>query len=167
MLPLVWSLEHSSLIRHSDFGIRVLNFRAMSQRHIESDPLFQLLTDALRAGPESTEWREAVARVAERGEAADEFALLYRARERLAQGKEYKSIRPGPTFTRKVMGKIEEEASQVKKGVPWANVIAVISALAMAGVIAAVAYMLVSRPSDSSTPETEVPASLFSHQQDQ
>jgi hypothetical protein len=138
----------------------------MPHVNLEHDPLFQLLTDALRAGPESAEWREAVQRVAERGEAADEFTLLCKARERLAQGKEYKSVRPGPTFTRNVMTKIDEEASQAKRGVPWASVIAIVSFFAIIVVVAAIAYMVTSRSDVITTPKPASPATSVSPSQD-
>lgn len=115
----------------------------MAQANLEHDPLFELLTDALRAGPESPQWREAVQRVREADSTiVDEFGLLSRARERLAQGREYRSLRAGPTFTRRVMDRIEEEASQAKSGVPWASVIAVFSLIIMVGAVAGIIYLL-------------------------
>jgi len=57
----------------------------------ESDLQLVALTDALRAGPGSPEWRDAVARIrAQGGDQADEYLLLCTAREHLASGKSYR-----------------------------------------------------------------------------
>ena len=65
---------------------------------VENDPFFQLLTDALRAGPASPPWREAVAKLREQGgdgpgPGSDEYRLLIEARQNLEVGK---GLSPGP-----------------------------------------------------------------------
>jgi hypothetical protein len=92
-----------------------------------------------------------VQRVREGGGDVDEFTLLCRARQRLQQGREYRAVRPGPTFTRRVMSGIEEEAAQVKKGLPWASVIAGGLLVAMLLAIVGVAYLLISPAGDRSS----------------
>src|SRR5438128_1152250 len=92
---------------------------------LQSDQFMTLLTDALRSGPGSPEWHQAVRQLRTSSEqgaaAADEYAMLYAARERLEAGKEYRSIRPGPGFTRKVMASVDEEGRNGPGGVPTAN----------------------------------------------
>src|SRR5688500_14006835 len=76
----------------------------------------QLLTDALRAGPGTPEWRAAMETVAPVGAGggggADEYKLLYAARERLASGRQYREVRAGPGFTRRVFDAIEDEEAE-------------------------------------------------------
>src|SRR3954463_2717514 len=85
----------------------------MSHAPVETDPLFQLLTDALRAGPGSPEWHQAVAKVREGGvaapEHADEFRLLVAVREHLESGRDWRAVRAGPGFTRKLFERLDEE----------------------------------------------------------
>src|SRR3954469_18799622 len=134
----------------------------MADVQIESDPLFQLLTDALRAGPRSAEWSEAVTRLREGGGAteADEYKMLLRAREDLESGKEYKSVRAGTGFTRNLFGKIDEEKEQAKrKGLPTATILAIGAGVVIVGVLAVVA-ILVSRGSHDAT-GGETPPALF------
>src|SRR5215218_9833460 len=103
----------------------------MAQANVDADPLFQLLTDALRAGPGSPEWHQAVAKLREGGaEHADEYRLLITAREHLESGKDYRSVRAGPGFTRKLLDNLDKEqagAGTKRRGVPTANLIATIS----------------------------------------
>jgi hypothetical protein len=78
----------------------------------ETDEFLTLLTDALRAGPASPQWHEAVARLRNSGILdSNEYHLLFNARENLESGREYRTIRAGPEFTRKVMNEIEQEAA--------------------------------------------------------
>ena len=96
---------------------------------IELDPFFQLLTDALRAGPGSPEWHQAVSRV-KAGETGqdDEYALLVQARENLATGKEYRQVQAGAGFTRKLLSNIEADAAAKKKSPLSASLISYIGA---------------------------------------
>ncbi|QOV87865.1 hypothetical protein [Humisphaera borealis] len=117
---------------------------------IESNPLFGLLTDALRAGPGSPEWHQAVAKLRSEGLAdSDEYRLLVQVRENLESGRDYRSVRAGPGFTRKVLEGIENEkqvGGAKTGGIPLANVIAVISVIAIIGVLAYLGYQLFPRP---------------------
>jgi hypothetical protein len=107
-----------------------------------SDEKLKLLTDALRAGPGSPEWRAAVAEFRENGSVEDEHSLLLRVREHLASGRSYRAVRAGPAFTRKVIEGIEAE-EQAQAGVtPNANWIAAIAALVIVAVVAVVAFLV-------------------------
>lgn len=101
----------------------------MEEQLNTSDPFLQLLTDALRAGPGSPEWHQAVARInaGEKGP-EDEYAMLVRARENLASGKAYREVKPGVGFTRKVMQGINTESPGSRKGPISASLISYIGA---------------------------------------
>jgi hypothetical protein len=118
----------------------------MTELDFESSQL-QLLTDALRAGPGSPEWRAAMESVAPAGGGgADEYKLLYAARERLASGRQYREVRAGPGFTRRVFDAIEQEDDSdgaTPAALPAANLIAAISALVILGVLAIVAWLII------------------------
>jgi hypothetical protein len=125
----------------------------MAQANVEADPMFQLLTDALRAGPGSPEWHQAVGKLRAGGmNYADEYQMLIEAREHLESGKEYRSVRAGAGFTRKLLEGIdkEEPPGAARPGwLPTANVIAALSAMAILAVLAFVVYQLWPTP----TPE--------------
>src|SRR2546421_8100566 len=95
---------------------------------LQSDEFMTLLTDALRAGPGSPEWSQAVKALRASNQNMDEYTLLYTAREHLESGKDYRSVRAGPGFTRKLLGGIEQE-SQSGTGVPTASIIALLAAV--------------------------------------
>jgi hypothetical protein len=82
------------------------------EEDLQIDPFLQLLTDALRAGPGSPEWHEAVRRV-KAGETGpdNEYAMLVQARENLASGKNYRQVRAGVGFTRKVLAEVDKDAA--------------------------------------------------------
>src|SRR5438034_11400942 len=102
-------------------------FTAMTELDFESDPKLELLTDALRAGPGTPQWRQALSAV-EHTPGADEFKALYTARERLASGRTYREVRAGPGFARKVFEAIDEqEATRGPRLPAAANLIAAAS----------------------------------------
>src|SRR5437660_11897550 len=97
----------------------------------ESDQKLRLLTDALRAGPGTPQWRAALDEFRPATEAAaptadeqQEYQLLLRAREDLASGRAYREVRAGPAFTRKIFEQIEREPAANDKIFPTANWIA-------------------------------------------
>jgi len=120
----------------------------------ESDQRLRLLTDALRAGPGSPEWRDAIAQF--RGElhasGLEDQEFLLRVREHLASGKSYREIRAGAGFTRKVIEAVDREAEQRPGISPDANWIALISALVLVGVISIIAYFVWPKGSDGNVP---------------
>jgi hypothetical protein len=119
---------------------------------VDSDPFLKLLTEALRAGPGSPEWHQAVARVRASGSSdgsgaqADEYRMLIAAREHLESGKEYRAVRAGAGFTRKVMEGIEREGrGDERRGPPTATLIAIASGLVILAVVVVVAILVYPR----------------------
>src|SRR3712207_4215921 len=103
----------------------------MPHANAEADPMFRLLTDALRAGPGSPEWHQAVARLklsdGAQDPSLDEYQLLIEARAHLERGKGYKSVRAGAGFTRKLFEDIErgDGPGGATRGLPTAHIVAV------------------------------------------
>jgi len=123
----------------------------MAETAIESDPLFTLLTDALRAGPGSPQWSQAVSAIKGRGDSASEYQALITARDNLESGKEYRSVRAGAGFTRKVMKQLDESAApDSPSGLPTTTWVAALSAVAIVLVLGFIAYLLI--PSEIPTP---------------
>src|SRR5690349_14904038 len=111
---------------------------------LQSDQFMTLLTDALRAGPGSPEWHQAVGvlRASGGAQGADEFQMLVRAREDLESGRDYRSVRGGPGFTRKVLTEIEQEAPGKSRGLPSANLIALLAGGVLIAVVTVIAVIL-------------------------
>lgn len=108
----------------------------------ESDPLFQLLTDALRAGPGSPQWADALAKLRDGGvQGADEYKLILRAREDIELGRDYRKVSAGPGFTRKVLEGIEREGMR-RTALPTATIVAILAGLVILGVIATVIVIM-------------------------
>jgi hypothetical protein len=105
------------------------------QIDVENDPFLVLLTDALRAGPGSPEWRDAVAKLKAGGTEADEYRLLIEAREALENGREYRSVRAGPGFTRKLLNNLETDQVKPTRAFPLTGFIAGMAVLVIAAVI--------------------------------
>lgn len=116
----------------------------MATLDFESDPMLTALTDALRAGPGSAQWRDAVHRLREQGGSqADEYLLLCTARERLASGRTYREIHAGPGFSRKVMEAVEvERAGGPSRVAPTAGFVALLCAGIVVLVVASVGYFV-------------------------
>lgn len=115
------------------------------------DPMLVLITDALRAGPGTPEWHDAVTHLRTSGrQDADEYQMLYTAREHLASGREYREVRAGPGFTRKVLESIDRQAMSTHRNIPAATVIGMASLLLVVCAIFAIAKFLM--PPDSPKP---------------
>src|SRR5258708_1693394 len=114
---------------------------------LQSEQFMTLLTDALRSGPGSPERHQAGELLRASEQNVDEYTLLYKAREHLESGKEFRTVRAGTGFTRKVLEQIEEQAKA--PAVPTANLIALLAAGAILAVVAVVGFMLLR----GSTPE--------------
>jgi hypothetical protein len=114
----------------------------MAESAIESDPLFTLLTDALRAGPGSPQWSQAVATLRERGQDVYDVQSLIEARKNLEAGREYRTVRAGAGFTRKVMAGVDQTSQESGGGVPTANLVAIFSAVVIVLVLGAIAMLL-------------------------
>src|SRR5438105_4756971 len=93
--------HHSSLVT----GV------AMATIDLNDERMFELVTEALRAGPGSPQWHQAVTLLRESGESGEDYAVLLAAREHLESGREYRAVKAGPKFTRKVMEEIDKEAA--------------------------------------------------------
>src|SRR3954451_13959202 len=126
----------------------------MPELDFETDSFLQLLTDALRAGPGSPSWHEALQRLRSGGiEHADEYRLLVTAREHLESGRSYRSIRAGTGFTQRLMSAIDEESARGGPRRPQtASLIAIGAAAEMVIVLGVVGYLLWTAAQRSSTP---------------
>lgn len=135
----------------------------MATLDFESDPQLIALTDALRAGPGSPQWRDAVARLREQGgDQADEYLLLCTAREHLASGKGYREIHAGPGFSRKVMEAVEQEQSGERaKVAPTAGIVVLLSALLIVAVVGSVGYFMWRTSGTSAPPKQDLSQVLF------
>jgi hypothetical protein len=99
---------------------------------ISGDPFLQLLTDALRAGPGSPEWHQAVNKLRRDGLEGSDHAMLIAVREHLANGKDYRAVRAGPGFTRRLMEQLDDEPTGPRRSLPIATLLAFIGAAALA-----------------------------------
>jgi hypothetical protein len=109
----------------------------------ESDQLLELLSEALRAGPGSDAWRQAVELLrAQPGPQADEYLLICTARQHLESGKSYRSVRAGPGFTRKVLARIEHEPVRRPRRLSTPGLIALISGVVLAVLLVLLGWLL-------------------------
>jgi hypothetical protein len=108
---------------------------------IHSEAFESLLAEALRSGPGSPPWRQAVEVLRDAGTDGEEYAMLCRAREDLESGKDYRSVRAGAGFTRKLMEKIENERPP-QWALPTASLIAMLATGVIVIVIAAVCWLI-------------------------
>ena len=118
----------------------------------EHDPFFQLLTEALRAGPGSAQWGEAVAKLRDGGlEGGDEYKLILRAREDIGLGRDFRKVSAGPGFTRKILDAVEREGAR-GSGVPTATIVAILSGIVILAVIVTV-IVIMSRGGGAKDPQ--------------
>lgn len=131
------------------------------EEDLQIDPFLQLLTDALRAGPGSPEWHQAVQRV-KAGETGvdDEYTLLVRARENLASGKAYREVRPGVGFTRKVLANVDRDiaAARTRRSPISASLI---SYLGAGLVVATMAVLILWVVQKAGPPQSDDPTTLL------
>lgn len=134
----------------------------MSQIDTENDPFLILLTEALRAGPGSPQWRDALAQLPVDGESGDEYRRLIDARETLESGREYRSVRAGAGFTRKVMSELEAAPVASSSKFKLATIIACFSAIVILGLVGLAVYELYPRTAhEDSTQALNELASTF------
>jgi hypothetical protein len=93
-----------------------------------SGELFDLLTDALRAGPDSQQWLEATQRLRAAPD-ADEYKLLLEARQRLESGKAFRAITGSRQLAEAVMASVAAESVNLPRRLP-ARTLVRIAALA-------------------------------------
>src|SRR5438105_9253736 len=111
------------------------------ETQFDSDQFLKLLTEPMRPGPRPPPWHEAVNQLKDSSLAqADEYRMLINAREHLESGRDYRSIRAGPEFTRKVMRAIDEEAAQTPSG-PSAGIIAIVATIGIIAIVTIVAVI--------------------------
>lgn len=124
----------------------------MTDLDIESDAFLKLLTEAMRAGPGSPEWRQAVETLRGKGASGEEYQLILTAREHLESGKGYRAVRPGPEFTRKVLEGIEKSSDAGNsKGWNTTTIVASIGGLLLIGVVVVLLAMLWKSPTGQSS----------------
>jgi hypothetical protein len=134
----------------------------MATLDFESDQFLHLLTDALRAGPGSPQWHDAVNRLRQHGAQGDEYRLLCAARQYLESGKEYRSVRAGPEFTRRIMLSLEQaEPPGRRNRLPTATVVAIISGVVVVAVAVLLAMVLFRGVSPDRSPIDALAASYF------
>jgi hypothetical protein len=129
----------------------------MTTLDFESDQFLQLVTDALRAGPDSPAWRQAVNQLMVQdidapsdtsagASGIDEYKLLFTARQHLESGKGYRQIRAGPKFTQNVMAAVAREAAGKDgagaKSLPMAMLMFLAAAILILGVVGIGGYFL-------------------------
>jgi hypothetical protein len=133
------------------------------QVDIENDSFLVLLTDALRAGPGSPEWHDAVARLKTAGEEVDEYRLLIDAREALASGRDYRSVRARPGFTRKLLTHIDQQEQDLpRRKFPIATIMATLAGLiVVAGLVLAGIELSRHRQTDDGRKTVDDLASTF------
>jgi hypothetical protein len=109
--------------------------------------MLKLLTDALRRGPGSPEWHEAIQQLRTSGaKGADEHRLLITVRERLEAGQEYRSVRAGPAFTSELFSKLEKDPEGAPRR-PWiALVVATLCLIVVIGSAAMLTNYLSNKP---------------------
>ena len=123
---------------------------------VENDPFLLLLTDAC-AGPGSPEWRDAVAKLKSGDGQVDEYRLLIEAREALESGKDYRSVRAGPGFTRKLLSNLEaDQSDSARRAFPLTGFIAGLAVLVIAAVVGIAIHELSSHAPVIATPHGNV-----------
>ncbi len=93
--------------------------------------LMELLAEALRAGPASPPWRRAVELIGVAGDQRAQYQRLCRVREDLESGRQWRSVRAGPGFTRRVMENLEQ--APPRGGWPVASLVAWVSLAILLG----------------------------------
>lgn len=126
----------------------------------ETDKFLELLTDALRAGPGSPSWHQAMVRLRSDGSSqSEQYRLLIETREHLESGREYRSIRAGSNFTRRLMADLEAQnptgsnLTGTRSGLRTASFIAGVSIFVALLVIGVVVWFLTSGQSVSTSPQ--------------
>ncbi|HEX8339683.1 MAG TPA: hypothetical protein VF624_02115 [Tepidisphaeraceae bacterium] len=127
----------------------------------EDEQLAQLLGEALRRGPGSPEWHDALARTHDGSaeaadETADETQRLLAARDRLGRGKDYRSVRAGPAFTEAVFANLDAPS-----GRPRSMLLTLIAAGCAAAVMVSVAMILIVTSRARTTTGDELARQLF------
>lgn len=106
----------------------------METAAFETDALLKLLTDALRRGPGTPEWHDAIEHLKREGLAdSDEYRLLMTVRERLESGQHYREVRPGPAFTRELFERLADDSAGSGRRPITTVVVALVCLVALVG----------------------------------
>jgi hypothetical protein len=136
----------------------------MTTENLQSDQFQELLAEALRAGPGSPAWKQAVETLRNSGQAGEEYAMLCRAREDLESGRNYRSIKAGPGFTQKLMTQLDG-ARESRWNFATANVITGL-AISVIVILITVALYLAFNPARSDRSATELAEMFFTNTRD-
>src|SRR4051812_15190573 len=117
----------------------------MASVDLNDEKMFELVTDALRAGPGSPQWHQAMVLVRESGAESggeDDHTVLLAARGHLERGGEYRSVGGGGGFPGKVMEGVEKEAAGRggKPGLSMANIVTIAAVIVMMSVAGLILY---------------------------
>lgn len=124
----------------------------MQATEFETDQMLKLLTEALRRGPASPQWHEALEQLRHSGaQDADDYRLLMTVRQRLESGQTYRQVRAGPGFTRDLFQKIAAVSESANNRGRTAVCIALICAAVLIGSIAIILQMM----TNGQTPSVE------------
>ena len=143
------------------------------QVDIEHDPFLTLLTEALRAGPASPQWHEAVTKLKSTngdgggGPSLDEYKLLIEARQALESGKDYRSVRAGTGFTRRLMDDLEGERTVNARRISIPTLIALLAGFVIVAILGIAAFEFYPRTPikvDSSQEIDELASTYFSRE---
>jgi hypothetical protein len=126
---------------------------SMQGTEFETDEMLKLLTEALRRGPGSPEWHDAVERLRTSGaKEADDYRLLLTVRERLEAGQSYREVRAGPEFTRELMQRIDEEPEKASGKQRTILIVSLVCVALLIGSIAILVTMMSNgQPRDNAT----------------
>ncbi len=130
---------------------------------LDADPRLRLLTDALRAGPGSPEWAAAVTEAQGIGAppGIDEYAVLLAARERLAEGRGYRSVRAGPGFGRRLMAKVDADVAARPRSPLSAGLFAYVGVGLVVAVVCLLAALILRSISGEGTGQAELARAYF------
>lgn len=125
----------------------------MQGTEFETDEMLKLLTEALRRGPGSPEWHDAVERLRSSGaKEADDFRLLMTVRERLESGQSYREVRAGPAFTRELMQRIDDEPAKASGKQRTILIVSLVCIALLVGSVAILVTMMSNgQPRDQAT----------------
>lgn len=127
----------------------------------EKDQFADLLAEALRAGPGTLPWREALSKISANSSSADEYQLLLSTREHLEKGRSFREIRAGAGFTRKLMDGLEQDQKRGdSRGIPTPTIIAILAVAAIVGALAWIGYHMLPR-GDAGHSTTDLAATYF------
>jgi hypothetical protein len=73
---------------------------------------------------------------------SNDYELLIRARQNLESGKEYRAVRAGPGFTKRLMGTLEDRGGAQRHSTPISTWIAILSGAVLVGAIGLIIFVV-------------------------